>query len=166
MQNNQIDLAQKQLLLEEAQRVPDLNFQVNYDRGGNIMRDFVGLGVSFDLPVFNKNKGNISAAKHKIDFEKVEKKALEKQIESETDFALKQVIFFEDLLRQKNDLNKNESDELLQNFYKHLQNKNITLLEFIDFTQAHLEAEKAYNEWVIEYFTNYEQLQYLVGKDF
>lgn len=165
-QENQLQLAQQQLTLEEAQKIPDLKFQINYDRGGNIMRDFVGVGVNIDLPIFNKNKGNIDAAKHAIDIQKVEQKALFNQVENETNFALIQLKQFEKLLKQKNSLQNENSNQLLQNFYKHLNSKQITLLEFIDFTQAHLEAEKAYNTWLLEYFTNYEQLQYLVGKDF
>src|SRR5690606_5575503 len=39
-QQNEINKAHGQLLLEKAQRVPDLAVQVSYDRGGNIMRDF------------------------------------------------------------------------------------------------------------------------------
>lgn len=166
LQNNQIDLAKKQLDLEEAQRIPDLNLQVNYDRGGNIMRDFVGVGVRFDLPVFNRNKGNISAAKSNIEMQKVERNAIERQIENDSNFAISQLFQFEKLMKQRNNFSQENATDLLQNYYKHLQNKHITLIEFIDFTQAHLESQKAYNHWVNQYYANYEQLQYLAGKDF
>lgn len=166
LQNNQIDLAKKQLDLEEAQRIPDLNLQVNYDRGGNIMWDFVGVGVRFDLPVFNRNKGNVSAAKSNIEMQKVERNAIERQIENDSNFAIAQLFQFEKLMKQRNDFSQENATDLLQNYYKHLQNKHITLMEFIDFTQAHLESQKAYNYWVNQYYANYEQLQYLAGKDF
>lgn len=166
LQNNQIDLANKQLDLEEAQRIPDFNLQVNYDRGGNIMRDFVGVGVRFDLPVFNRNKGNISAAKSNVEVQRIERNAIQLQIENDSNFAIAQLIQFEKLIKQRNDFKLENATDLLQNYYKHLQSKHITLIEFIDFTQAHLDSQKAYNQWINQYNANYEQLQYLAGKDF
>lgn len=165
-QENQLQLAYQQLNLEEAEKIPDLKLLINYDRGGNIMRDFVGIGINIDLPIFNQNKGNINAAKNAIDIKKNEQKALENQIETETNLAVNQILYFESLLKQRNDFQQVNRAQLLKNFHKHLNSKQITLLEFIDFTQAHLEAEKAYNKWIFDYYTNYEQLQYLLGKDF
>lgn len=163
---NQLQIAHQQLVLEEAQKIPDLKLQVSYDRGGNIMRDFVGVGVNIDIPVFNKNKGNINAAKNTIDIKKNDQKALENQIKTEANLAVNQILYFESLLKQRNDFLQINGPQLLKNFHKHLNSKQITLLEFIDFTQAHLEAEKAYNKWMFDYYTNYEQLQFLLGKDF
>lgn len=165
-QENQIQLTNQQLNLEESQKIPDLKLQISYDRGGNIMRDFVGVGVNFDLPIFNRNKGNINAAKNAIDIQKVEQNALVNQVENETNYAVSQMLHFESLLKQRNNFQQENTIQLLKNFHKHLSSKQITILEFIDFTQAHLEAEKAYNKWLLDYYTNYEQLQYLVGKDF
>src|SRR5690606_40430549 len=64
LQKNAIEYkkAHEALLLEKAHKPPDLVLQLNYDRGGNIMRDFVGLGVSFDIPIFNSNIENITQA--------------------------------------------------------------------------------------------------------
>src|SRR5690606_16379949 len=59
--------AKYRLSYEKAQRVPDLALQVNYDRGGSIMRDFVGVGISVNLPFFQRNQGNIRAAQVSVD---------------------------------------------------------------------------------------------------
>ena len=39
-------------------------------------------------------------------------------------------------------------------------------MEFIDFTQAYREAQQAYLELQETYEHTYEELQYIVGKDF
>ena len=165
-QNNQLEIARKQLKLEKAQRVPDLNLELNYDRGGNIMRDFVGVGISVDLPVFNRNKGNIAAAKQNISQQQTAKQALQFRLQNDAQYALNQLVLFEKLLNQREEMQQNNNADLLNNYFKHLQSKQITLWEFIDFAQAHLDAQKAYSQWVEQYETNYEQLQYLAGKDF
>src|SRR5699024_1777214 len=41
---NQMQLATQNMALQKAERVPNLNFQVNYDHGGGVMHHFVGVG--------------------------------------------------------------------------------------------------------------------------
>src|SRR5690606_35549248 len=77
------EYSNKLLSYEKAQRIPDMTFGVNYDRNGNTMLDFVGFGVSFDLPVFNRNKGNIRKAKLQIENAKVQKEQTVLTIENE-----------------------------------------------------------------------------------
>src|SRR5690554_1970937 len=67
------EYSNKLLTFERAQRVPDLTFGVNYDRNGNTTLDFVGVGVSFDLPFFNRNKGGIKKAQISIEGAKVQR---------------------------------------------------------------------------------------------
>lgn len=59
--------AAKNLEIQNAMKTPDLAVSLGYDRGGNIMKDFIGLGVSFDLPIFDRNKGNIQEARLEIE---------------------------------------------------------------------------------------------------
>ena len=53
----------QKLELQNAMKTPDVAVSIGYDRGGNIMKDFIGLGVSMDLPIFDRNKGNIRGSK-------------------------------------------------------------------------------------------------------
>src|SRR5690606_3452264 len=80
-QSTAIEMAKQQLELEKAQTTPDVTLQLGYDRGGNIMQDFIGLGIQMDLPVFNRNKGNIQRAKHQIDQANLTRKALQWELE-------------------------------------------------------------------------------------
>src|SRR5690606_24672678 len=63
----EVTQAEHQLRYEQAQRTPDVAVNIGYDRGGNIMRDFIGVGVSMDLPLFNRNQGNIRAAQAAVE---------------------------------------------------------------------------------------------------
>ena len=40
------EYADRLLVYEKAQRIPDFTLGVNYDRNGNTMLDFIGVGVS------------------------------------------------------------------------------------------------------------------------
>ena len=164
-QENEINLAEKQLILEKAQRTPDLAFQVNYDRGGNIMRDFVGVGVSIDLPIFNTNKGNIKASEIALSQQQITKNALHSELDISIDRLQNQINQLDKALIQWKKLNNQEQLTMIDNYKKHLQNKQITLLEFIDFTQAYRESQKAYLDLLENYQNTFEELNYIVGQD-
>jgi len=164
-QLNETNIAQNQLKLEKALRTPNLTFQVNYDRGGNIMRDFVGVGVSFDLPVFNTNKGAIKAAKHNIDQQITQQQVLETELTTTVNTLQEQLQLMNQSLKTWSDIKTTEQEQMIENYKKHLQNKQITLIEFIDFTQAFREAQQAYLELLENYHHTVEELNYLTGQE-
>lgn len=164
-QENEINLAEKQLVLEKAQRTPDLTFQVAYDRGGGIMQDFVGFGVSFDLPIFNTNKGNIKASEITLSQQQITKTGLYSELDNSIDRIQNQLNQLDKALVQWKTLNNQEQLTMINNYKKHLQNKQITLLEFIDFTQAYRESQKAYLDLLENYQNTFEELNYIVGQD-
>lgn len=164
-QDNEINKAQSQLVLEKAARTPNLTVQVNYDRAGNIMRDFFGIGVSADLPIFNRNKGNIKAAQLSLDQHKIKRSALEEQIEQSIYQLEMQIVGLHKVLLEWPKKELNEQAKMIVNYQKHLQDKQVTLMEFIDFAQSFREANQAYLQLEETYFKTVEELQYIVGKD-
>ncbi|MFD2595598.1 TolC family protein [Sphingobacterium griseoflavum] len=165
-QTLQVEQAGKELQLEKAQRKPDLTLQLGYDRGGNIMQDFIGLGVSMDLPVFNRNKGNIKAAAYQLEKEETTKQALKWELENAVVRLQGQLMRYQSALAAWPLDGVREQLDILNRYRKHLQAGQVTLIEFIDFTQATRDAQKAYLDTWENYNITYEELQYLVGKDF
>lgn len=165
-QENEEAKAQQVLALEKAQKTPDLRVQMNYDRGGNIMRDFMGVGISFDLPVFNTNKGNIKAAEIGIQQQQFNKQTLENNLTQSIHQLQNQLIRMEQMLENWPNAQRENQKQMVENYKKHLQNKQVTLLEFIDFTQAYREANQAYLQLQQTYQNTFEELQYIVGQDF
>ncbi|MBW1617636.1 TolC family protein [Empedobacter falsenii] len=164
-QENEINLAEKQLILEKAQRTPDLAFQVIYDRGGGIMRDFVGVGVSIDLPIFNTNKGNIKASEIVVSQQQITKNAIDFELNNTIDRIHNQINQLDKAIIQWKKMNNQDQLTMIENYKKHLQNKQITLLEFIDFIQAYRESQQAYFDLLENYQNTFEELNYIVGQD-
>ena len=164
-QENDNAIADSQLKLERAQRTPDLAVQINYDRGGNIMSDFIGFGVSIDLPVFNRNKGNIKAAEVYIKQQKSQFESYENELTQRVLNLKQQLDRVGKSIMSWNIQNNNDQQQMLDNYRKHLQNKQVTLMEFIDFTSAQRDANQAYYELLETYYITKEELQYIIGKD-
>ncbi len=165
-QENEQAKKQQQLMIEKAQKMPDLAIQMNYDRGGNIMRDFIGVGVSFDLPIFNRNKGNIKSAEIGVLQQQFNQLTLENNVAQTIQQLQNQLVRMEQSLHNWPVAQLENQKQMLESYKKHLQNKQVTLLEFIDFTQAYREANQAYYQLQLTYQNTFEELQYIVGQDF
>ncbi|KGE16107.1 TolC family protein [Sphingobacterium deserti] len=165
-QTTELEMSGKKLLLEQAQRKPDLTLLLGYDRGGNTMQDFVGVGVSVDLPVFNRNKGNIKAAQYQVKKDEALQHSLKWELENTVVRLNGQLQKYQQSLADWPDDASKGRQDMVDRYKKHLQSGQITLIEFIDFTQASRSAQKAYLDTWENYNKTYEELQYLVGKDF
>jgi len=154
----------KLLAYEKAQRIPDLTFGANYDRNGNTMLDFVGFGVSFDLPIFNRNKGNIKKAQIRIENVKIQKQQTELSIENQVVLAwksLQKAIGFLDKIEPNYE---QELDTILGNYTQNFAKKNVSMLEYFDFMDAYLENKKILLEARKDMNQKAEELDYSMGK--
>lgn len=163
--NNEIQISESQLRLEKAHRTPNFNLLMNYERGGNVMNNFIGFGLNIDLPIFNRNKGNIQAAKIQVEQNQVSYSMGQLTLGNEIDKILNRLEIYSRNLEQWQKNHDEGQVEVLENYIKYLQERQVTLIEFIDFAQAQREAQQAFLELQEKYSNSIEELQYLVGKD-
>lgn len=164
-QKNKLLQAEKSLDLAQAEKIPDVVLQLDYDRGGNIMQDFVGLGFSVDLPVFNTNKGNINAAKYTVEKSSYDISALKWQLQSQITKTAQQLAVYEEMINNWAESESDDQNKIIQNYQKQFQNRQVTLLEMLDFLQAVRSSRTAKYDLQQDYYRSFEDLQYLIGKD-
>lgn len=155
----------KKLAIEKAERTPDLTFAIDYDRGGNIMRDFIGLGVSFDLPIFNRNKGNIKEAKLDIEIAKLDIQNKENEIANEIIEAYRN---YHDAIQLYSNIDidyEEQLDKLILSYFKNFEKRNVSLIEYLDFVEAYLDNKNLILETKKDIIDHFETLQYAIGKD-
>lgn len=164
--NLQIKYFDKNLKYEKAQKVPDLTFALNYDRISGPWKDFIGLGISFDLPFFNRNQGNIKIAqinKEQSQYWATQQLNLAQQEITEA-YNNYHMTYF--LFKEMQDENISEDlDYMLDAYMRNLMNRNITMLEFIDFMEAYKNNKQTLLLTRRNLFTQFEELQYTVGKE-
>ncbi|SFJ60143.1 TolC family protein [Myroides guanonis] len=157
--------ADKQLAIEKADCVPDLAFSVSYDRAGNIMQNFVGVGLSFDLPVFNRNKGAIKEAQLEI-----EKQAFEyenKIIQNSNDIQ-EAFNHYKQSLELYTSIEPDYEatlDLLISSYHQNFINKNVSLISYLDFVDAYLENKTLILETQKDLIDNFELLKFTTGKE-
>lgn len=150
---------------EKAQRTPNVTLKGGYDRGGNFMYNFVGFGVAMDLPVFNRNQGNIRYANLGIEQSKILFEQQTLSVTNEIVLAWQNlnasIQFYESI---EPDYEKT-LDELLNAYTKNFTNRNMSLLEYLDFLDAYLENKKIILEAGKEVNDKAEELNFSVGTD-
>lgn len=159
------DYYQKLFIYEKAQRVPDFSLIGAYDRNGSTMLDFVGFGVAMDLPIFNHNQGKV---KHAQLGQAKAKLLAQQSIHSITnEIALSYKNLLNAINFRKGISADYESDlnKLLTSYTENFKNRNISMLEYLDFLDAYLDNKKTILDAIKEVNDMAEELNYTVGRD-
>ncbi|MCL2683297.1 MAG: TolC family protein [Bacteroidales bacterium] len=166
--NLQTQFHERELIYEKSHRIPDLTVSANYDRYGGIWRNYFGVGVSMPLPIFDRNQGNIRTARHSIDQTKYLSQHQQNIVRHEVTEAYHNFLMAHRLYERLNDRENlsSELDAMLDIYLKNLMQRNIGILEFLDFIETYktnkevtLSARKNLN-------TTFQTLQHAVGTEF
>lgn len=157
---------ERSLIYEKSLRVPDITISANYDRYGGVWKDFVGFGISFDLPVLNRNQGNIKAARISRDQSQYLAKQQQNIAEHEIAEALTNYIqAFNFYKKIKENESLSELDGMLSIYAKNLLNRNISMLEYVDFMDTYKTNKQTILTAQKNIYTSFEELQYVTGRD-
>lgn len=149
--------------LEKARRIPDLTLKAQYDRNGNTMLNFFGVGASIDLPLFNRNQGNIQYAR--INAEKAGMRVQQQFLHVNTEIiqayqGFRSALDFYDAIDEDYAL-----DELLNVYTQNFMNRNISILEYLDFSETYRNTKQILTDAKRELREQLENLNYALGKD-
>lgn len=134
---NQIKASEADLRLQRALAFPEVSLKGSYDKAGNFIDDYWAVGVSVSLPLFNRNQGNIRAAKAAIRQNAQRETYARQQAENElytAYFRLQKAI--ELFQGQPREL-ENEFAALLEGVNQSFGKRHISLLEFIDYYESY-----------------------------
>lgn len=159
------DYSARELKLEKAQRVPNLALKGQYDRGGNIMLDFVGFGVALDLPIFNRNQGNIKRAQIASEQASYLHQHKRLRVSGEVALAYQNLLNAAQFLEGIDEGYEDVLDELLSRYTENFAQRNISLIEYLDFAEAYIKNKQIILDANKELAIRSEELNYAVGVD-
>lgn len=157
---------EKSLLYEKSLRIPDITLSAEYDRHGGVWKDYVGFGVSFSLPFLNRNQGGIKAARVSRDQSQYlvqQQQNIVRHEIAEVFSNYTQAYNFYTKISQ-NDL-LTELDSMLDIYTKNLLNRNISMLEYLDFMDAYKTNKQTILASQKKRDTLFEELQYSTGTE-
>jgi cobalt-zinc-cadmium efflux system outer membrane protein len=161
-----LDYNNMNLQVQQATAVPDVSLSLNYDKQGAYGTNFLGAGIEFSLPFFNRNQGNIKQAKIAIDQSKVQLQSQQDQVESDVATNYKAALRLESLYSGFDPKFKQDFTHLIQEVFKNYEKRNISLLEFLDFYDSYKTNTLQLNTLELNRITSLEQLNYVTGTPF
>ncbi|MCA4894172.1 MAG: TolC family protein [Cytophagales bacterium] len=163
---NQIKFENRNLKLQRSFAVPDFTIAYQpHDKGSNYVRPYQGVNLEFNIPVFNRNQGNIKMAKSKIAQAEANFSLSENTVRNEVSSS------YDQFLNSKNGYEEytaeflKQTEELNINANENYQKKNINLLEFIDLQRIYIINKTQYIELRNTYLRAINQLEFSVGKE-
>jgi cobalt-zinc-cadmium efflux system outer membrane protein len=154
------------LKLQKATAIPDVSFSINYDKLGAYGNNFLGTGIEFNLPFFNRNQGNIKQARIAVDQSKVQFQSQQYQVESDVATSYTNALRTERLYQGFDPAFKADFNHLIKEVLINYQKRNMGLLEFLDYYDAYKTNVLQLNTILLNKITALEQLNYVTGTSF
>jgi cobalt-zinc-cadmium efflux system outer membrane protein len=150
--------------LQKAIAVPDLTLGADFDKRGSFVNNATFLTVGIDLPFFNRNQGNIKAAKYSIDQTKLQVQQEQMTVENEVQTAYSKALNTDKMLESIDPTFRKDFEQLLINITDNFLKKNISLLELTDFYDSYKENLLQLNQLQNDRMQAIETLNFAVGK--
>ena len=126
---------------QRALAAPDVNVGVEYDKASNYLPNYWGLAVSLPIPILNRNKGNIKAAQYSVEQAKILQQQSAYKVEQEVIAAYYKFQKSLSIWRVGTGQLDQQYDNMLQNMTNSYGQRQIGLLEFIDFFESYKEIK-------------------------
>lgn len=159
------EYARKNYLYERAQRVPDITLKAGYDRGGNFLYNFFGLGLTIDLPVFNRNQGAIRHAEYALKTTELLSQYKAQEVSNELILSWQNLQKSIELYNEIEPDYEQTLDDLLESYVYNFKNRDIGMLAFLDFMEAYLENKTIILGNKLDIQKKTEEFNYSLGTD-
>ena len=166
-----IRIAQNNLLsdlqnynLQKALAVPDLTAGASFDKRGSFVESASFFNLAIDLPFFNRNQGNIKAARASIDQSKILLKQQAFTVENDVQKAYTKALNTDKMLSSIDPAFRNDFEQLLRSVTINFQKRNISMLEFTDFYESYKQNILQLNQLQNDRVQAIETLNFSIGK--
>ncbi|MCL1921916.1 MAG: TolC family protein [Kiritimatiellaeota bacterium] len=166
LSERQVEYFTKAVAREKAMRYPDVTVGLSYNRIDGLYPNFFGLSVSVPLPIFDRNKGGIREAEQSRTQSMMLAQHQRRIAENEVSHALgcyRRALAFYGRAMQ-NPLVK-DLDGMLDVYVKNLLNRNISIVEYMDFMEVYKDTRQSVLEARKSLALEFEELQFAVGAD-
>jgi outer membrane protein, heavy metal efflux system len=160
-----LQISQANLSYQKALGVPDFTLSGGWDRNGSYVHNYNFIGLQIDLPVFNRNQGNIKSARSVIDYSKYKLESMQDRVRADVLNAYAGAWETNKLFDNFDSKFVGDLDQLTEEMLKNYEKKNISLIEFLDYYDAFKQNAVQVNNFLLNRIIAFENINYAVGKD-
>lgn len=158
-------LAQLNLQYQKQLAIPDMHFVTAYDQSGSTYKNQFVAGLSFSLPFWNRNQGNIKTSGFQLNEADYQIKEMDTEILSglQNDYDFYNQTVSEYLKASK--LYNQDFEVTIKGMTDNFQKRNVSIIEFVDFFEAYNEVLTELTQVKTQLVLSGEKLNLLIGKD-
>lgn len=165
LQIQQSQLKQEQLNYnyQRALATPDLTVGAGYDQNGSYVSNLYSVRAAIDLPLFNRNQGNIKAAKAQIKSAELALDYKQNEVDREVAGSVARLAEAEKEYKASEQSFNKDFPEMNRSMIENFNKGNISLLEFVDFFENYNVAIRQLNQLHKQRRLAWEYLEYTLG---
>ena len=153
------------LTYQKALAKADISVGTEFDQRSSYAPNYVGLAIALPLNIFNRNQGNIAAAKIVVQQQQTLTDQTFAKIKNDIVTSVTKFVFYQGVnSRQQLDFSQ-QYDALFANMLKSYEQRQMSLLEFIDFMDAYKDNKLKLVEQHNGLVRAIEDLNFAVGND-
>jgi outer membrane protein, heavy metal efflux system len=153
------------LALQRAMAVPDVTLGGRWSRAGSYIPEYFALTVAVDLPLFNRNQGNIIVSERTLDANKALRENAGRTVEKEVTVSFQKALQTDRLYRTFDKKFPGEYKTLVEGMVQNYLKRNMTIIEFTDFYESYRTAMLQLNQLQDDRADAFEGLNYATGSD-
>jgi cobalt-zinc-cadmium efflux system outer membrane protein len=143
---------------------PDVRFGYMYDKQGNFIRDYNAVSIALDLPVFNRNRGNILAAKARTEQSRKFNDIITQQLENEVRAGYLKAIANDSLYKSFDKDFSGSFEKVMQSMVENYQKRNIGVVEFLDYYETYKNTSVQFYQLSGDRLNAFEELNFVTGR--
>lgn len=128
--------------VEKANALPQISLQAEYDKNGNIGRNYFAFGANVSVPLWNHNKGYIAAARSRYEQNVLAVNQLQMRLRQQWENDIRQAVTWRDAVEAQSQNLSTELEKGIEATETQMRHHNISVLEFVD------------------YYSNYKDMKY------
>ena len=160
----QLALQQHNLSYQKALAVPDVTVGLDYDKANSYVSNYVGLQLNLPIPLFNKNRGNIAAAKWGVQGANLAVQQSKNVVQNEVLSAYNKVQTLLNVQRSAGSWSA-DYERLLKSMIESYEQRKVGLIEFIDFFSSYKDTKLKQLGQQAALLNSFAELNYVTGKN-
>ncbi len=150
---------------QKSLSTPDLMVGGLWSRAGSYIPDYFALTFSIDLPLFNRNQGNIDVSARTLEADRATQDNERASVLEEVTAALDRASDLERLYRSFDRRFPLQYRELVDGMIANYQKRNMSVIEFTDFIESYRTSMLQMNQLGNDRADAMETLNYVTGTD-
>jgi len=150
---------------QQSLATPDLTVGGLWSRAGSYVPDYFALTLSIDLPLFNRNQGNIALSARTLEADRSLNAGVRATVAGEVAAALRRASDLERLYRSFDRKFPGQYRELIDGMIANYQRRNMSVIEFTDFIESYRTSMLQMNQLGNDRADALETLNYVTGTD-